>query len=187
MALNAQTDPEAGAALLERIVRTFTKHHEDLRIEIKEHIGGTLFDMQCHGAEGPRICGKKGRNIRSIQTIFSEIGRHNRTVYAVRLQDPQFGDWEQRLPDPPRTYNHAKALHLLEQVFMAMLGPTGWSLAAVTGPSATAFMITSLSQPNHQVLTTVQIFTNLSVLESLQTIWKAYGREEGWHFTVEMK
>lgn len=188
MTLNATTDAAAARLLLERLVQAFTQHHEDLKVRFQEHAGGTLFTIDCHGAEGPRICGKKGKTIRSLQTLFAEIGRRNRTIYAVRLQDPEFGDWEERTVDQRRgPFNHTKAMNFLEETLTAAFGTTGWALTAVAGPSQTGFFLTDVSLANARLLTQVHEFTGMSVLDAMQALWKAYGREEGWKFTVEIR
>lgn len=185
MTLNTESAPGPVCLLLERIIRSITLHHEDLIVKVQEHAGGTLFDLRCHGAEGPRINGKKGQHIRSIQAIISLIGKGRGTVYVVRLQEPTFGNWEQR--DVPRRegpYRPEKATLLLEDVLYAVFGRVCPKVLVNNPPGLTLFRLIDVSPKNLELLNAKHQIYGVSLLEALQTIWKAYGREEGWTFQV---
>jgi predicted RNA-binding protein YlqC (UPF0109 family) len=175
--------------LLRRMVASFTVYHDDLKILAKEHTDYVIFYITCHGCDGPRVCGKRGQHFNALQCLLTEMGDRNRRVYKLDMQDRINGKWEQRIPEQRKTpYDSPEAGMLLDDVLEAIIGPDGWLIEEHIAESETIFRLQELNDIARQLILNPRKESpdKSTVIGSLCAIWKAYGKQEGWKFSVEV-
>jgi len=158
-------------ALLRDLAYGYTRHHGDLKVQAIQMDSILALSMQGNKDDHGRLVGDQGRNIRSLQMIFTRIGRKIAQPIELTLVPPIVGRQEKIspfAPDPKFKHGATTAL-LLRCLKAAMARP--FSLAMAEGIGSTEYELT----PAAEELPIVRG----ALIEAIYSIFHAVGKNRG--------
>lgn len=108
--------------LLGDVCRAYTRYHKDLKIAGAQMAGSIALSVQGHNGDHGQLVGESGNNIRSLNMVFTRIGRKMQQPILLELQDPIVGKRENRREfKPDANFKHAWVTALLTRVLQHVL------------------------------------------------------------------
>lgn len=146
--------------------------------------------VKVHINDVGKVYGKGGAHLDSLRVLLGMMGARYGEMWICNVDEPTPAARSDKSPIASNDdYNPSNEQNLLGEILDACLDEAP-SIAVTRGPakSAFAFTINAVAEPDYKRLVTAlpTVHGPLTPVAALGTLFRAYGRQKGVHFTVNV-
>lgn len=184
------------APLIARLINGLIDQSDHLELEAVVLPRRVNWNAKVDINDAGKLIGKKAAHLYSLRVLLLLMGKRFGEEWRLTALDPDEAPRvESSVPARPRDFNPSVAQDFLGQILDAILAePAAVSVVRDSDPLDFVFVIRAKSTADYEILVTkVMVGTvyksgpiELTPVAALGTLYRAYGRQQGVNFRVEV-
>ncbi len=182
------THEDERADLISRLLEALVDAPRDLELDAVPLTGRVNWRCKVNISDTGRIVGKLGAHMRALKVVIAAMGRRYQEDWRFEMIEPDDGVRQDRPKMPaPKSYNPSDAGSLLLSIVSAITAHAPEVTIRHSLPDF-HFQLGGLTQQDHSILVTPLTVDRASdpPCAALSTLWRAYGRQHGVNFFIEL-
>lgn len=185
------TNEDQRARLICRLVESIIDNSRALELEAQPMTRRVNWRAKVNVNDAGKLIGKKGAHLKSIRVLVGLMGQHFGEVWRFDVVDPDEAEIVEKDPIAPATaalYDTRPARELLVDVLETFCAERPGIVSEVNADAEIVFTIQPKSVRDYETL--VEGYNlgreQLTPVAALGTLFRAYGRQQGVTFRVEV-
>jgi predicted RNA-binding protein YlqC (UPF0109 family) len=186
------THEDERADLISRLLEALIDNPRELNLDAMPLEGRVNWWVKVNISDTGRIVGKQGAHMNALKVLVAAMGRRYEEDWRFEMNEPDPGERHDKpRVAQPRTYNSSDASLLLAELVRAILGHTPHIIVRDAHPDYTWSIEAEAVQDYETLVTAMPVMGRpdlapIQPVAALGTLWRAYGRQHGVNFKVEV-